>query len=385
MKRAKNLFEKIISDENLSLAIDEVNRTHRWHKRHKPNGCTAWVELTKPLRIEQLRKLIVEGFVPNKPRISRRWDVSAQKWRNITEPKQYPDQYVHHALIQVLQPVFMKGMDNYCCGSIRGRGTQYGKKAIERWVRKDRKGTKYCLSCDIRHFYDSLLPDVVMDRMRHLIKDHRTLDLIERIIKDGISIGAYTSQWFANTTLQPLDRLIRQDKNAKHSIRYMDNITVFGSNKRKLRQLRAVIENWLNEHGMKLKGDHQVFPTAKRLPNAMGYRFGKDYTIPRKHNLLRLKRAATKFIKQRECKKRVPVKRANSIMSRLGQLKHCNNYRLYKLIFRGYRLIRELKTVIRADARKERLSWSMFLEMTEATKHYALKTANILSCRVLSQ
>ena len=37
MKRARNLFEKLVSDENLTLAIDEVNRTHRWHPHHKPN------------------------------------------------------------------------------------------------------------------------------------------------------------------------------------------------------------------------------------------------------------------------------------------------------------------------------------------------------------
>lgn len=30
MKRAGKLKEKLLSDENLELAIDEVNATHRW-------------------------------------------------------------------------------------------------------------------------------------------------------------------------------------------------------------------------------------------------------------------------------------------------------------------------------------------------------------------
>lgn len=130
VKRAKNLFEPLISDENLSLAIDEVNHTHHWRTHHRPNRCTAWVEETKSERIEELRRIIIEGFEPKPPHVTQRWDVSARKWRTVSEPAQWPDQYVHHALIQILQPVFMRGMDHYCCGSIRGRGPHHARAAI---------------------------------------------------------------------------------------------------------------------------------------------------------------------------------------------------------------------------------------------------------------
>ena len=92
---------------------------------------------------------------------------------------------------------------------------------------KDPRGTKYEFCGDIRHFYDSLQPEVVMDRMRQLIKDRRVLDLIWRVVKDGVQIGAYTSQWFANTVLQPMDRLIRESGLCKHYVRYMDNLTIW--------------------------------------------------------------------------------------------------------------------------------------------------------------
>ena len=123
MKRAKNLFEKLVPDDNLLLAIDEVNCTHHWRTHHRPNSCTAWVEETKEERVVELRQIIIDGFEQKKPHVSQRWDASARKWRTVSEPVQWPDQYVHHALIQVLQPVFMRGMDYYCCGSIRGRGS----------------------------------------------------------------------------------------------------------------------------------------------------------------------------------------------------------------------------------------------------------------------
>lgn len=374
------MFEKIVSDENLSLAIKEVNETHHFHGNHKPNKCTAWVDETKEERVKELRAIIEAGFEPQPPRTKTRWDASARKWRETNEPVQWPDQYVHHALIQVLQPIFMRGMDPYCCGSIRGRGARHGKEAIERWMEHDPKGTKHEFSGDIYHFYNSLDPKVVMVRMRQLIKDRLVLDLIWRIIKDGVLIGYYPSQWFANTTLQPLDQLIRQSGLCSHYVRYMDNLTVFGPNKRHLRKLKDMVEKWLSAHGLRLKGDWQVFPVARkrrkvpldppragcerpktRMPDAMGYRYGRGYTIPRKHNFLRLKRAIAKYRKRRDGHRNISARTANSIISRCGQLKHCSNVNLYRLLFRGERILRECKNIIRAARRKE-ITWSMYLE-----------------------
>jgi hypothetical protein len=136
------------------------------------------VQETKPERIEDLRQILLNGFEQKPPHISKRWDASARKWRVVSEPVQWPDQYVHHALIQVLQPVMMRGMDYYCCGSIRGRGPHHARKAIESWLLHDYQGTKYELCGDVRHFYDSLKPEVVMSRMRQLVKDRFVLDLI---------------------------------------------------------------------------------------------------------------------------------------------------------------------------------------------------------------
>ena len=54
------LREQLLSDENLSLSIDEVNGSHHWRTHHRPNGCTAWVEETKEERVKELRQIIIE-------------------------------------------------------------------------------------------------------------------------------------------------------------------------------------------------------------------------------------------------------------------------------------------------------------------------------------
>jgi len=359
MKRAGNLYPKLISDENLRLAIAEVNRTHRWRKNHKPNKIVVWVEEDIDARIAELRAIIEQGFVPGETKVRMRYDRSAGKWREINEPPLWPDQYIHHALIQVLQPVFMRGMDKYCCGSIKKRGPHYGKQYIERWMRTDPKGTKHCAELDIRHFYQSLKPEVVMNRMRCLIKDCRILDLVWRIIKDGIKIGFYTSQWFANVTLQPLDDLIRTSVNkANHNIRYMDNFTIFHSNKRKLRKLVEEIEEWLLNHSLSLKGNWQIFATKHRKPNALGFRYEKGYTLLRKKNLLRIKRNIAKCEKKLAKGKPVFAKHANCALSDIGNFKHWSSYNIRKKYVRKG-LQKELKAIVRKNSRKEMTKWNM--------------------------
>lgn len=108
MKRTGNIYPILISDENLRLALEEVNRTHRWNPRHRPNRVVAWVESDVPARIRELRAIIEEGFTPSPAALKRRWDKSAGKWRDIHEPKLWPDQYIHHALIQAIQPTLMR-------------------------------------------------------------------------------------------------------------------------------------------------------------------------------------------------------------------------------------------------------------------------------------
>lgn len=257
LKRAGNLYNKLISDDNLRLALLEVNATHRWYPRHRPNKTVQWVEMDVDARVRELRRIIsgmVEGSIRlPRPKKRTRWDESAGKWRDINEPNLWPDQYVHHALVQVLQPVMMRGMDPHCCGSIRGRGIHYGMQCIKKWMKNDRAGTKYCLELDIRHFYDSIEPRVVLDRMRRLVKDFRVLRLVEEVVRDGVLIGVYCSQWFANTILQPLDRLIRESGLCRHYLRYMDNFTIFGANKRKLHRLRRIVEQWLGGLQLRVK------------------------------------------------------------------------------------------------------------------------------------
>ena len=309
---------------NILAAIRDVNKTHRMGRHHKPNRCVLWVERTLPERVEELRDILANGFTPAPARRRTIWDPSSQKHRDIYEPVLWPDQYVHHALIQVIQPAIMRGMDYWNCGSIPGRGSKRGIRGIRKWLREDPKGTRYCAELDIRHFYQSLLPYVVLRQLRRKIKDERVLALCREIMADGVPIGCYCSQWFANAVLEPMDRMLRESGYTDHFVRYMDNLTLFASSKKRLRKAIHAARIWLIRHEMTLKGDWQIFPVSKRMPNAMGYRYERNCIIPRKRTLLRFKRACNRVLKRG----RATLRQARSILSRLGWIKPCRIFRI---------------------------------------------------------
>lgn len=320
MKRIGNLTPALLSDENILKAINSVNKTHRIGRHHKLNRTVLWVERTKPERMVELRDILSKPFVPSPTRVRTIIDKSSGKERLLHEPKLWPDQYVHHALVQILEPIIMRGMDYWNCGSIPKRGPKRGITAIQKWMRTDAKGTRYCAELDIRHFYQELKPTVVMQCMKRLIKDRHILRLIWAVIYDGVHIGSYCSQWFANAVLQPLDHMMREQLRLRRFIRYMDNYTIFASSKRKLHRAVQAIRKWLKQQGLELKGNWQVFPTASRMPDALGYRFSKEKTLPRKKPVVRFRRACRNAI----ARGKPTIGQARGILSRVGLLQCCN-------------------------------------------------------------
>ena len=64
VKRATKLGPKMLSNDNIREAIVTVNSTHRWLPGHKRNPTVQWVEEDIDARIVELRKIIIDGFVP---------------------------------------------------------------------------------------------------------------------------------------------------------------------------------------------------------------------------------------------------------------------------------------------------------------------------------
>lgn len=129
------------------------------------------------------------------------YDGIRRKERKIWVPT-LREQVVHHMIINVLKPIFMKPMYQHSYGSIPGRGatsggnrgTKGGKEAIEKFIRTRPKDCKYCLKMDIRKYFDSVPHEKLKEKLRRIIRDERFMRVLEELIDTpgggrGIPIG----------------------------------------------------------------------------------------------------------------------------------------------------------------------------------------------------
>jgi len=348
MKRIGFIYDKICEIDNIKKAIWKASE----QKRNRP-AVKKILDNIDFYAGEVRQMLIDRAYEPSPYKITVIHDTCAGKDRTIYKPEFYPDQIVHWALMLQLQAPIMRGMYAWNCGSIPGRGVHYASKYIKRIIRQDRKNTKYCLKLDIRKFYPSVDKEKLKASFRRLLKDEDTLKLIDTIIDssdEGIPIGNYTSQWFANWYLQSLDHAIKEDLHIKYYIRYLDDMVLFGRNKKELHRVRKVIEKTLADMGLTLKGNWQVFKFQNRGLDFLGFRFFRTHTILRKRNALKIRRK----VKRASKAKTISVHTAASIISYMGWLKYSDSANFYNKHIKPYVSIKLLKEVISNASRINR-------------------------------
>lgn len=299
----------------------------------------------------KIQKLLMNKTYKPSPYITKIvHDGSSGKIRTIHKPKYYPDQIIHWAIILQVQPIIMRGMYKYSCGSVPGRGTSYGQKMLRTWLDTDYKSTKYCLKMDISKFYPSVNNNLLKEMFKQKIKDSNCLWLINKIIDsaEGLPIGNYTSQWFSNFFLQGLDHHIKEKLGVKYYVRYVDDLILLGPNKKKLHVARKAVSDYLGSIGLKLKGDWQVFKVNSRAIDFLGFRFFRNKTILRKRNALRIIRRINK-IKRKGV---LNYKDACAVISHWGWIKRCNSFNFYNKHVKPSVNIRKAKKVVSSCQRK---------------------------------
>ena len=323
MKRLGNVYEKIISYENL---LNAHLRARKGKNRYKE---VIEVNNNTEKYLKNLRFVLVNEFYNINPSdYKREIIIDKGKEREIFKLSYYPHRIVQWAIMLQIQDRFLKNfiLDTYA--SIENRGLHFGVKRVKRALR-DKIGTKYCLKLDMKKYYPSIDNKILFEIVKTKIKDEKLLNLIKIIIfsmgEKGQPIGSLWSQWAGNLYLSKLDHYIKEELKSKYYFRYCDDIVILGNSKEELRKMlekiRVKAEESLN---LTIKENYQIFPTNVRGVDFLGYRFFGDYILLRKRVLKQMKR---KLVKLRE--KDILSNSDNStINSYKGWLKFCNSYRL---------------------------------------------------------
>ena len=346
MKRIGFIYENIYTKDNIKLAIKNAARGKK--KRNDVKYVLDNVDNC----INTIQNILIkQTYVPSPYRTKTIKDGIKKKERIIYIPKFYPDQIIQWALLQQIQPYLYKGMYQFTCGSIPNRGISYGKRYLEKWLHTDRKHTKYCLKLDIHHFYPSISQECLKQMFKNKFKDEKLLNLIDSLINscdNGLPIGNVTSQWFANFYLQGIDHYIKEQLHVKYYVRYMDDMVLLGSNKRKLHKDCNAISEYLHNIGLELKSNYQVFKTDSRGIDFLGYRFFHYKTILRRSIMLRITRKVKKTYKKKSYNKH----NCMAIISYLGWIKHSDSYKLYQKWIKSYVNIKKMKGVVKHESIK---------------------------------
>lgn len=353
MKRAGNIYPKIISLDICRTAIQDAaqgKKDRRDVRRVLGNLDVYAQDLSERLQNG-------EFVSPYRERIIK--DGLSKKERRILVPKYYPDQCAHHAIMLVLQPVIMQTAYFWSCANIPGRGIDHAAKGVERATKRDKDHARYCLKLDIHHFYQSIPHEPLRACLARRIKDKRALRMLDVVIDscpEGIPIGNYTSPWFAELYLQPLDRLIK-DTGIRHYVRYADDMVLIDGNKRKLRKAFQSICYWLTAHGLEVKDNWQLFRiktphgTGRKI-DFVGRCFAVGYTTIRKRKALAFMRQSRKVQKAQKDEKPIDYHTAAGFISRATCLLHTQAYGLRKKYLDPVK-IGALKGVIRNESKRK--------------------------------
>lgn len=340
MKTYRNLWDTFISADNIKLAIHDASVGNKNRRtKHKLQKMQENLDYYIPFF-----QRIVENYRNAEHVPVEIYDGISRKKRTIIVPTAI-EQVVHHMVVNVLKPIFMKSMYQHSYGSIPGRGGYHGMKVMRKWL-----PCKYILKMDIRKYFESVNQDKLIDALARKIKDSKFMEILTtiiRVVERGIPLGFYTSQWFANFILTPLDHYITSELGFGHYMRYMDDMVVCGNNKRKLHRLRVMVEKYLQDNlGLELKDNWQVFrfvyhPKRGRFLDFMGFKFYGYKTTMRKSIFYKALQKA-----KRMARSTPNWYTATQALSYLGWFKATDTYKAFQEHFKHYIDIKKLKKLV---------------------------------------
>ncbi|MBU0506627.1 Retron-type reverse transcriptase [bacterium] len=169
MRTFKNIFNEIISFQNLLKAAKLAQRAKRFK--------TATARFNFLLENELWK---IQNELKNKS-----YEPGAYYNFKIYEPKEriisaapYKDRVVHHAIHNILEPIFEPTFifDSYATRKEKG-----SHAAINQFQRSSRK-TQFTLKCDIKKYFQNIHHGFLMKLIDKKIKCHDTTGLIEKIL-----------------------------------------------------------------------------------------------------------------------------------------------------------------------------------------------------------
>ncbi len=299
------MYTQVSSWDNLLLAYHKASRGKRGH----PNVAAFEYRLEDNL-LQLQRELETKTYTPG---AYHSFYIHEPKKRLISAAP-FRDRVVHHALCNLIEPIFERSFITDSYANRIGKGTHRALDRAQEFARRCR----YVLPCDIKQFFPSIDHAILRDMLARKIDDEKVLWLIDQILASGrgvlseeysmvyfpgddlfavnrprgLPIGNLTSQFWANCYLNSFDHFIKRELGCRGYVRYVDDFLLFANDKRVLWEWRAEILTRLAHlrltlheraaepkpvaEGISFLG-LRIFPTHRRLKSRNGFAFRRKF------------------------------------------------------------------------------------------------------------
>jgi retron-type reverse transcriptase len=274
------MFDAITSWENLWQAFRVAARGKR-----RKRSAAAFEQQVADRLLELQHELLSGAYCPGP---YHHFIIHEPKRRRISAAP-FRDRVVHHALCDVIEPLFEARFVPHSYANRVGKGTHAALDYLQHCARRFR----YVLRADVRQHFPSLDHAVLRTEIAHVIDDARVMALVDAILVSGIGvlaeeytpvlfpgddllalarprglpIGNLTSQFWSNVYMNPLDWFITRELNCPASLRYVDDLALFSDDKHQLADWRAALIERLAHMRLTIhETEAQPAPTAQGIP-----------------------------------------------------------------------------------------------------------------------
>lgn len=367
MAKIKNVYDQIVSDENIHRAYLNARKGKRYRKQvliFTKNLERNLIEIQEELKNEIVNYPKYREFYIYEPKCRL---ILSQDFKEVV--KQW-------AFYQVLSPLFAKMYINDSFACIKGKGQIAAVKRLYYWLRlvnaprykAVKKGLDtssmnkwYYLKIDFSKYFYRVDHEVMLRVLRNKIKDDRVVqwletrikspdmpfglpagmkpedvDINDRLYDKGMPVGALVSQMLANVYNDQIDQYAKRTLGIHYYIRYQDDIIILSDDKIQIKEWHKKLEQYANDvMKMELNDKTCIRPINQGI-EFCGFRLWATHVKIRKSTALKMKRNL-KGVMHRYSNGDITLEKANQVVSSyLGLLKHCDSYALRTEIFGDY-------------------------------------------------
>jgi len=279
MKTYKHLYPQVYDWHNLYAAWRKARKGKR---RRAPaadfefNLETNLSQLEEELRTKTYKPGPYTSFYIHEPK------------RRLISAAPFRDRVVHHALCNVIEPIFERSFIHDSYANRVGKGTHRALDRAQHYARR----FPYVLQLDVRQFFPSIDHAILRSILARKIADKDVFWLIDRILASGegvldeaydmvyfpgddlfaaqrprgLPIGNLTSQFWANCYMNPLDHFIKRELKCKGYVRYVDDLLLFAGDKPTLWRWNDVVIDKLASLRLTLHPRAHPRPVTEGIP-----------------------------------------------------------------------------------------------------------------------